>query len=98
MPQGGHRPGAGRKKGSKNKKTVEVKLYAQEHSFDAIDNLVNLMNDKDVPAATQRAAANDILDRGHGKPAQAITDPDGNKLFPDQIEVVIVKPGSVNDP
>lgn len=97
MPKGGHRPGAGRKKGSSNKATAKVKAYAQEHSFDAIDNLVNLMNDKDVPAATQRAAANDILDRGHGKPAQAITDSDGNNLFPEKIEVVIVRPAHESD-
>ena len=49
------------------------------------------MNDKETPAATQRAAANDILDRGYGKPAQAVMNEDGTKLFPDKIEVVVVK-------
>ncbi len=88
---GGKRVGAGRKKGSVNKATVEIKALAQKHSDAAIKKLVKLMNDKETPAATQRAAANDILDRGFGKPAQAIENTDGTKLFPDKIEVVVVK-------
>ena len=88
---GGKRVGAGRKPGQKNKATAEIKALAQKHAPEAIKKLIELMKDKDTPAATQRAAANDILDRGYGKPAQAVTNEDGTKLFPDKIEVVVVK-------
>ena len=88
---GGARKGAGRKKGSVNKSTAEIKAYAQQYSEAAIDKLKELMTNPDTPAATQRAAANDLLDRGHGKPAQAVMNEDGSKLFPDKIEVVVVK-------
>ena len=88
---GGKRVGAGRKKGSVNKATANVKALAQKHAPEAIKKLNELKTGKDVPAATQRAAANDILDRAYGKPTQAITDPDGGKLFPEKIEVVFVK-------
>lgn len=89
---GGKRVGAGRKKGSVNKATANVKALAQKHAPEAIKKLNELMTGKDVPAATQRAAANDILDRAYGKPTQALTDPDGGKLLPEKIEVVLVKP------
>ncbi len=89
---GGKRKGAGRKKGAVTQATKEIKALAGQYSEHAIAVLVELMEDEDTPAATRRAAAADILDRAHGKPAQAITDPDGNKLmFPDKIEVVLVK-------
>lgn len=88
---GGKRAGAGRKPGQKNKATAEIKALAQKHAPDALKKLFDLMGDKDVPAATQRAAANDLLDRGYGKPAQAVMNEDGTKLFPDKIEVVVVK-------
>ncbi len=88
---GGKRAGAGRKPGQKNKATAEIKALAQKHAPYAIKKLKELMNGKDVPAATQRAAANDILDRAYGKPAQAVMNEDGTKLFPDKIEVVVVK-------
>ncbi len=88
---GGKRAGAGRKPGQKNKATAEIKPLAQKHAPEAIKKLIELMNDKETPAATQRAAANDILDRGYGKPAQAVMNEDGTKLFPDKIEVVVVK-------
>lgn len=91
MAHGGVRKGAGRKKGSVNKATAEIKAYAQKHGKKAIDVLVGMMNDEDAPAATRRAAAADVLDRGYGRPAQAITGADDQPLFPDQIEVIVVK-------
>jgi hypothetical protein len=92
MARGGAREGAGRKKGSGNKATAAIKEYAQKHSEDAIKAIVNIMNDKYTPAQTKLAAANSLLDRGHGRPAQAVTNEDGSKLFPDNIKVTIVKP------
>lgn len=81
----------GRPKGALNKSTADVKKLAQKHSRAAIAKLVQLMDDPETPAATQRAAANDILDRGYGKPHQAVTNEDGSNLFPTSIEVVLVK-------
>lgn len=91
---GGKRAGAGRKPGQKNKATAEIKALAQKHAPDAIKKLFDLMGDKDVPAATQRAAANDILDRAYGKPAQSVMNEDGTKLFPDNIKITYVSPKS----
>jgi uncharacterized protein (DUF885 family) len=91
---GGKRAGAGRKPGQKNKATAEIKALAQKHAPEAIKKLIELMKDKETPAATQRAAANDILDRGYGKPAQAIENTDGTKLFPDTIKITYVSPKS----
>jgi hypothetical protein len=73
----------GRPKGSVNKATAEIKALAQEHSPEAIRKLVHLMRNGESEE-TQRAAANDILNRGHGKPTQMIA---GNKdADPLQIE------------
>lgn len=89
--KGGKRSGAGRPKGSVNKSTAEIKAYAQKHGKKAIQTLVTLMEDENIAPATRRAAAADVLDRGYGRPAQAVMNEDGSKLFPDKIEVVVVK-------
>lgn len=92
MPRGGKRTGAGRKKGSVTKATADIKAYAQQYSEEAIDKLIEIMRHKDTPSATARAAANDLLDRAHGRPAQAVVADDGGPLFPSKIEVVLVSP------
>ena len=62
----------GRKKGTPNKATAEVRELAGEYTEDALKTLVQIMNDNKAAAAARIAAAKAVLDRGHGKPAQAV--------------------------
>jgi len=59
---------------------AEVKALAREYSEDAIMRLVALMM-QDDDRRTAKAAADSILDRGIGKPEQAITGRDGAPLI-----------------
>jgi hypothetical protein len=58
----------------------------------AIATLAEIMGNKKAPAAARVAAANAILDRGYGKPAQAIVGPDGGPVQFQAIERRIVRP------
>lgn len=68
MAKGGKREGAGRKKGSPNKATADIKKLAQEHGPEAIETLAALM--RNGGEQVKKAAASELLDRGYGKPAQ----------------------------
>lgn len=63
--------GRGRPKGSLNKVTASVKEAAQKFTDDALETLAQIMRDGESEAA-RVAAANSILDRGHGRPKQAL--------------------------
>ncbi len=63
-------PRAGRKPGAPNKATAEIKAIAQLHGEEAIKKLVSLMHGDDPEIAFK--AANSLLDRAYGRPAQAI--------------------------
>ena len=52
------------------KENAEVKALARVHMPRAIERLAEILNGDDVRAAA--AAAQALLDRGYGKPAQAI--------------------------
>lgn len=82
MARGGARPGAGRRKGSANKATVVVRDAAQAFTEDALSTLSKIMKDDEAPAAARVAAANALLDRGHGKPKQSVeaSGPEGAPL------------------
>lgn len=89
---GGKRPGAGRKPGAVSKAKRELAAIAKEHAEDALAVLVEIMRNGENEAA-RISAANAVLDRGYGKPMQAMThggDPD-NPL-PAAIGLVFVKP------
>lgn len=79
----GHKTG-GRVKGTLNKSTRDIKAMAQKHGKAAIDGLVELMG-HDEPDIRLRAAQA-VLDRGFGKPAQAHTGEGGEG--PVRVEVV----------
>jgi hypothetical protein len=84
MARGGKREGAGRKKGSKDKKSRsspvliavaqgkrELRMAAREFTDDALDTLVKICKEgQSEPARV--SAANALLDRGYGKPLQQI--------------------------
>lgn len=69
--KGGKREGAGRPKGSVSKATADVRAAAAEFTTDALNVLAQIMRDSESDAA-RVAAANSILDRGHGKPRQSV--------------------------
>lgn len=50
----------------------EIKSYAQSFTKEAIDKLVSIMRRSRQPQASAYCAIA-ILDRGHGKPAQAVS-------------------------
>ena len=50
----------------------DVADAARERTQDAIDVLAAIMKDPKAPAAARVSAAQAILDRGYGKPAQAV--------------------------
>jgi hypothetical protein len=70
MPAKGERIG-GRQKGTPNKATAEIKALAQEYGAEAIEALANALRSSDPKVAIM--AANALLDRGYGKPAQTLT-------------------------
>ena len=71
MSAGGKRPGAGRKRGSLNKVTAEVRELAMQHAPAAMAELARLV--KSAKSENTRVAAiREILDRAYGKPKQAV--------------------------
>lgn len=69
----------GRRKGTPNKATADVKALAQKYTDKAINALAAIMERGETDAA-RVAAAKELLDRGHGKSVQAITGEDGGPL------------------
>lgn len=77
---GGKRPGAGRKPGKVGKAKKELQDMAKDHAKEALETLRKIMTNDQEPAAARVSAANAILDRGYGKPPQALTGPDGGPM------------------
>ena len=88
--------GKGRKKGVPNKATAEVRAQAQVYTKEALATLVRLMRGKNVVGrwrtevlpATQFFAAQEILNRGYGRPATAVTGEGGTG--PVSVNLVVV--------
>lgn len=59
-----------------------IKSLARAHTETALNVLAGVMNQPDAPAAARVSAAEALLSRGWGKPAQALTggDDDDNPL------------------
>lgn len=71
---------------SKEKRALVARMaeLAREHTPAAIGKIVALMNDPKSSRAMQLAAANALLDRAYGKPAQTVFTPD---LPPSEFDV-----------
>ena len=84
---GGKRPGAGRKPGKVSEVKRELAEMAKDHAEAALQTLVDVMLSTAEPASARVSAANALLDRGYGKPAQAValSNPDGS-LSPKPID------------
>lgn len=68
----------GRKPGTPNKVTPDVKALAMAFTQEAIDRLAFWMRSDNPKASVSATAA--LLDRAHGKPAQAVTGADGGPV------------------
>lgn len=92
MTHGGKRASAGRPPGKVSKAKRELADMAKDHCADALAVLVEVMTDVTAPHSARVSAANGILDRGYGKPPQAITGPgaEGAHLVT-LVERIIVK-------
>jgi hypothetical protein len=77
------------------KAPAEIRSLARSHTQTAINTLVGIMEQEAAPHAARVSAAQAILDRGWGKPAQAIVggDEDDNPVKIETIRRIIVKPG-----
>lgn len=78
----------GRKAGTPNKSTADLREAAQQFTADALQTLVDVMKDEGQPAAARISAATAILDRGHGKPQMHTETTISNANAPTQIELV----------
>ncbi len=71
-------PGSGRKAGTPNKATAEIKEAARAEGPGVIKLFTALYKNPRKPDAVRMAAGRELLDRGYGKPCQqpAGSDPD----------------------
>ena len=75
------------------KTITEIRSLARSHTRTAINVLVGVMRSKDATHAARVSAANAILDRGWGKPPQALQNgEDGPLELIHRIERIIVHP------
>lgn len=72
---------------------TEIRSLARTHTETAVRTLVGIMTQDKAPAAARVAAAQAILDRGWGKPAQPIDgDGEGGPIQLTGIQVTFVRP------
>lgn len=76
MPfQKGHKLSKGRPN-----KNIDVQAIARQYTTEAIQVLADIMQDDQATAASRVSAAEAILSRGWGKPAQAVTGEGGGPI------------------
>lgn len=78
MAKGGYRPGAGRKKGLATIEREKAKEYIAQRIGEYMPEIFQVLVDKALEGDIQ--AIRELLDRGFGKPAQAITGEGGGAL------------------
>ncbi len=86
----GSKPGerrGGRKRGTPNKATAEIREHAQQYTIEALEGLALIARNSTSDAA-RVSAWNALLDRGYGKPTQAVEH--GVEVAFEKIERVIV--------
>jgi hypothetical protein len=71
-----------------NKGNAEVRALAQQYTDEAIRKLVSLMRSKETSELTQFCAAQELLNRGHGRPATAV--PGEGGTGPAEVRVTFV--------
>lgn len=63
--------------GGRPKLVGKVRELAQQKGEDALRLLIEIMENPGEPTETRMKAAEKVLDRGYGRPAQALTGEDG---------------------
>jgi ribosomal protein S12 len=63
----------------RKKNPADLRSLARSQTANAVNVLIGLMRSKKVNNAIRMGAAIHLLDRGHGKPAQAHTGADGEE-------------------
>lgn len=81
------KPGQSGKPGGRSKAVAEVRELARQQTARAIEVLAAIMEDEDVDPRARVAACNALLDRGHGKPTQAV-DLSGTLAMPTSVEII----------
>lgn len=81
----------GRISGTPNKATASLKEYAGQYTRQAIDGLVSIASNVEMPPQARVSAYREILDRAVGKAPQAVTDAEGNNLSVPQVLNFIVR-------
>lgn len=87
---GGKRKGAGRKRGVRNKVTQEIGALCRTFNEESVAVLYELMWSA-KNEGVRRAAADSLLDRGNGKPTQALVHSgsiEWGKLSIEQLEAI----------
>jgi uncharacterized protein (UPF0147 family) len=59
-------------KNTSNHKGISIKEYAAAKGYKAIDRLVDIIDDYEIPASAAVSACRELLDRAFGKPTQAV--------------------------
>ena len=75
------RPGQSGNPNGRPKVVADVQNAAREHSSEALDTLAQIMRNPKAPAAARTSAACALLDRGYGKPSQAIEATNTNVIY-----------------
>ena len=66
------KPGQSGNPGGRPREVSELRKLAREYTKDAIETLAQIMVDVKASEASRIAAANSLLDRGYGRPLQAV--------------------------
>lgn len=76
------KPGQSGNPGGRPKIVGDLRELARVHTHEALATLVRVAQDRKAPPAAQVAAAEALLNRGYGKPVQAVeaSGPEGGEI------------------
>lgn len=84
--------------GGRVKSDLDIRKMAQNWTAECLQVLADIAMDPKATAASRVTAATALLDRGHGRPHQAIVGADGGALqLNGKFEVVFVQPDNKED-